>query len=201
MTVLKTVKRQMKELQDRKRTDLETIQAKQNEARTAINTAKEAMEKATEEMNVDKYEAARNAKQKAETALSMYAGRQKQLNDMKYITEEESDKVISSLLQYEKELEESYTAAIKEPIRHLNGIQKAYLAEVDDVEETIRTWTRTVHPNYRSDVSTYYEAETGRYTNRSPKPIPVRQLEYGGCAASRAVGTFLKEQKEFLSEE
>ena len=107
-TVLDEVKNRMKEMQDSKAAQLETIRQKQAEARSQIEAAALAMKQATEEMNVDSYEEAKNRKRKAQTALDMYNGRYEQIKQQEYISEAESDSVVDSLLEYEKQLAEDF---------------------------------------------------------------------------------------------
>ena len=172
-TVLEEVKARMKEMRDKKAEQLETIRKKQAEASTQIEAAALAMRQATEEMNVEEYEKARNTKNKAQTALDMYNGRYDQIRAQEYISEEESDKVIDSLLQYEKTLDKEFKAAIAEPLRKLADLEKAYREEVADTEQTIKAWTGNIHANYRS--------RGGSKTHREDKPVPVHYVPYTGC--------------------
>ena len=172
-TVLEEVKARMKEMRDKKAEQLETIRKKQTEASTQIEAAALDMRQATEEMNVEEYEKARNTKNKAQTALDMYNGRYDQIRAQEYISEEESDKVIDSLLQYEKTLDKEFKAAIAEPLGKLADLEKAYREEVADTEKTIKAWTGNIHANYRS--------RAGSKTHRGDKPVPVHYVPYTGC--------------------
>ena len=51
-----------------------------------------------------------NLKHKAEIALKMYQERQRQINERAFMTEEESDKVVSGLLEYEQQLADKFQA-------------------------------------------------------------------------------------------
>ena len=123
-TVLQEVKDRMKELQDSKAAQLAEISQKQDEARSKIEAAALAMKQATEEMNVDRYEEAKHAKSKAQTALDMYNGRYNQIKQQEYISEADSDKVVDSLLAYEGTLAEDFKAAVAEHLKALAGLLK-----------------------------------------------------------------------------
>lgn len=191
-TVLEEVKARMKELHVQKLTDLEAISKMQEEARSKIEAAVMAMKKATEEMDVDAYEEAKTAKRKANTALEMYKGRYEQISKRKLITEAESDQVIDSLLKYEENETEKFKALLSTHLKALDELLSGYKEIIRDTEFVIVTWNREIHANYRSrGRTTYVDELTGEPTDRSPRPIPVHPIEYGGCDESFMLSTFL----------
>lgn len=194
-TVLQEVKNRMKEMQDSKAAQLETIRQKQTEARSQIEAAALAMKQATEEMNVDSYEEAKNRKRKAQTALDMYNGRYEQIKQQEYISEAESDSVVDSLLEYEKTLAEDFKAAAAVHLKKLAELLKDYKAAVKDTEDTLTSWQRDIHANYNTrGGSTYYDEFTGQHTHRSPQPVPVHRFAYTGCAEAERMGDYLKKE-------
>lgn len=194
-TVLDEVKNRMKEMQDSKAAQLETIRQKQTEARSQIEAAALAMKQATEEMNVDSYEEAKNRKRKAQTALDMYNGRYEQIKQQEYISEAESDSVVDSLLEYEKTLAEDFKAAAAVHLKKLAELLKGYKAAVQDTESTLTSWQRDIHANYNTrGGSTYYDEFTGQHTHRSPQPVPVHRFAYTGCAEAGRMEDYLKKE-------
>lgn len=198
-TVLDEVKTRMKEMQDSRAAQLETIRQKQTEARSQIEAAALAMKQATEEMNVDSYEEAKNRKRKAQTALDMYSGRYEQISKQEYISEAESDSVVDSLLEYENQLAEDFKAAAGVQLKKLAELLKDYKAAVQDVESTLTSWQRDVHANYNSrGGSAFYDEFTGHHTHRSPQPVPVHRIAYTGCAEAGRMEEYLKKEAQLV---
>lgn len=192
-TVLDEVKNRMKEMQDSKAAQLETIRQKQTEARSQIEAAALAMKQATEEMNVDSYEEAKNRKRKAQTALDMYNGRYEQISKQEYISEAESDSVVDSLLEYENQLAEDFKAAAGVQLKKLAELLKDYKAAVQDTENTLTSWQRNIHANYRSATS-WRTLEDGTTTNRMDRATPVHMMPYTGCAEAGRMEEYLKKE-------
>jgi len=185
-TVVEEVKARMQEMQQKKAGELETVRQRQQEAQTQKEAAELALREATDSMDLEAYEEAKTAKRKAQTAIDMYSGKYNQISKQEYISEAESDKVIDSLLAYEDELAAGFKAAVAEPLKKLDELQKAYADAVEDVEQTIRAWTSNIHANYRNNGTTYADG-----TNRSPQPVPVRRLPYTGCSEARQLKEYL----------
>lgn len=200
-TILQEVKKRMADMKESKAAQLETIRQKQEEARTQIEAAALGMKQATEEMNVDSYEEAKNRKHKAQTALDMYNGRFKQIQAQEYISEADSDKVINDLLAYEDKLAADFKEATAEPLKQLAKIHKEYLAEVKDTERTITAWQKDIHANYSTRGATMYQdKDTGKWTDRSPGPVPVHTMPYTGCSEAEQLGAYLKKAAQITDE-
>lgn len=200
-TVLQEVKDRMAGMIAEKTAQLDKIRQLQQEARTQIEAAGLAMKKATEQMDVDAYEAAKTAKRKAQTALDMYAGRYKQIEAQEYISEADSDKVVDSLLEYEDRLTEDFKAALVEPLKALAELLENYSEAVKDTEQALTDWQGKIHSNYRSSTAKYYDESTGSYTNRSPHPVPVHVVGYSGCVESSQLRAYLKKAAALMREE
>ena len=189
-TVVEEVKARMQEMQQKKAGELETVRQKQQEAQTQKEAAELAIREATDSMDLEAYEEAKTAKRKAQTAIDMYSSKYNQIKQQEYISEVESDKVIDSLLAYEDELAAGFKAAVAEPLKKLDELQKAYADAVEDVEQTIRAWTGNIHANYRNNGTTYTDG-----TNRSPQPVPVRKIPYTGCSEAHQLKEYLDKAK------
>lgn len=187
MTVLEETKNRMKEMQKTKVAELEEIRQKRSEAKAQKDAAERALKEATEKMDLNAFEEAEKTKNKSEIAISMYEGRYDQLIRQEYITEEESDRVIDSLLAFEEELAADFKKAIAEPLRILKELQQEYTNTITDTESTITEWCEKIHENYSSRGQTIF-AETG--TDRSPQPIPVHRPPYKGCAEALQIKEF-----------
>ena len=189
-TVVEEVKARMQEMQQKKAGELETVRQRQQEAQTQKEAAELAIREATDSMDLEAYEEAKTAKRKAQTAIDMYSSKYNQIKQQEYISEVESDKVIDSLLAYEDELAAGFKAAVAEPLKKLDELQKAYADAVEDVEQTIRAWTGNIHANYRNNGTTYADG-----TNRSPQPVPVRKIPYTGCSEAHQLKEYLDKAK------
>lgn len=190
-TVVEEVKARMQEMQQKKAEELETVRQRQQEAQTQKEAAELALREATDSMDLEAYEEAKTAKRKAQTAIDMYTGKYNQIKQQEYISEAESDKVIDSLLAYEDELAAGFKAAVAEPLKKLDELQKAYADAVEDAEQTIRAWTGNIHANYRNNGTTYTDG-----TSRSPQPVPVHRIPYTGCSEAHQLKTYLYKVKE-----
>ena len=200
-TVLDEVKKRMTELQETKAAQLETIQQKQEELRPQIEEAERDMTQATAAMNVDRYEEAKARLHKLDSALELYRGRYDQIKRQEYITEEESDKVIESLLDYEKTLEADFKAAIAAHLRQLAEILAQYQEDVADTERTMTRWQREIHAYYRSWSSSRIDKATGKRTNRMEHPVPVHSTPYFGCAEAYRLEEYLRLDADLLKED
>lgn len=199
-TALENVKIIMAELQSKKAAELETIQQKQDELRPQIEEAEQEMAQATTVMNVDCYEDAKARLQKLNSALELYRGRYDQIKRQEYITEEESDKVIESLLEYEKTLAADFKAAVVAPLRQLSETLAAYQDKVADTERTLTRWQREIHAYYRSSSSSRIDKATGKRTNRMEHPVPVHVMPYSGCAEAHRLGEYLRLDADLLKD-
>ena len=190
--VTQEVKQRIKEMTEKKQADLSAINEKREEARTRKEAAEARLREATELMNLDAYEEAKADISKAKTAIDMYSGRYEQLRQQEYISEEESDRVIDSLLAYEDQLQSNFLEDIKEPLKNLLDITNSYFDAVEDTERTIRTWEATIHANYSTRGRTgFFDKSTGRYTDRSKTPVPVRSSIYTGCKEAHQLKEYL----------
>lgn len=178
----------IKKMQDSKTAELTAIESKQAEARTQLEAARLAIKDATERMDLKAYEKAKEDKRRAQTALDMYSGRYTQIQQQEYISEEDSDKVIASLLEYETQLAADFKQAVAEPLKALASVLQEYDTGVQETERALHIWQQDIHANYISAGTIY--SETG--TNRSPRPVPVHVLPYTGCDEAAQLGDYLK---------
>lgn len=190
---LREVKTRMKEMQEAKAAQLETINQKQAEARAQIEAAALGMRQATEEMNVEDYEKAKAAKRRAQSALDMYTERYRQIKQLEYVSEEESDKVIDGLLAYEEKLADDFRRAVAEPLKALAALHAAYIAAVADTESTLTAWQRDIHANYSTrGLTRRTDPLTGEVTDRSETPVLVHRLPFKGCGEAAVMGEYLE---------
>lgn len=189
-TILQEVKERMQKMQNEKQAQLDEIAKKQEEARTSLEDAKKRVNAATEAMDLNAYEEAKKDETKARTALDMYGARFAQIRAQEYISEEESDKVLKSLLEYEDKIAEEFKEVFKEHLEELKEIYTEYRAEVDEVERTLRAWQQSIHANYRHPTTTYADG-----TNRSPVPVSLRMHAYVGCNEAQRLIEFLRKEE------
>lgn len=186
-------KKRITEMIETKRADLETAQQKEQEARAEIAAATEQIKAATAAMNLEEFEAATNRRNKAKTAASMYAAKAEQIRQQEYVTEEESDRVIDQLLDHEEKLYKDFIDAINGPLEQIRETCSRYIDGVTDTENTIRTWTKDIHANYRSRVTTFKNG-----TNRGDTPQPVHVAPFTGGPLYHTAREFIEAADRIL---
>lgn len=162
---------------------LEKIEAE----RRAECAAQEAIDKATAALDFEMNHKAQLDKTAATERRALLQRRFDQLNSRKLVPEDESDKVISSLLQYEQDLAAAFEKEVSAPLATLEKLCKEYREKVQETENTINKWTREIHPNYLKPGTTYPDG-----THRSPTPVPVHIVAYSGSALSGQIYNFLQ---------
>lgn len=193
-TPLTTTKERIEEIKAKREVLVEDITARQAEARSQIEEASIAMKKATEELDAEAYEKAKGEKHKAQTALEMYNNRFSQIQKQELISEEESDKIVDSLLYYEEDLTEDFKRKLLTPLQELRSLVYDYLDEIDDIENVLKIWQEDIHANYNTRGGTMFiDKETGIHTTRSETPVPVHRLPYKGCAEANRLKDYLKD--------
>jgi predicted nucleic acid-binding Zn-ribbon protein len=185
---IEVVKEKMSDMIRTKRQELRKLNTKLEELRAELKGAEDEIRHATTEMNLEAYEEAEAKKKKAALAISMYEGKLKQLSKQEYISEEESDKIIDSILDYEEEITKQFEADIAEPLNTLLELAIAYQNTVEDAENTIKEWTGHIHANYSTrGLTSKIDPRTGQYTDRSDTPVPVHPTPYTGSPAANII--------------
>ena len=185
---IKEVKEKMSDMIKTKEQELFELNIKLKELRAELKGAEEESRHATAEMNLEAYEEAEANKKKAALAISMYEGKLKQLSNQEYISEEESDKIIDSILDYEEEITKQFEADIAEPLNTLLELAIAYQSTIEDAENTIIKWTGRIHANYSTrGLTSRIDPRTGQYTDRSEIPVPVHPTPYAGSPAASII--------------
>ena len=193
------VQERILELVAKKTSELDTVKQKEQEAHKQLEEAEQAIKEAAAIMNDKKYAEATAYRDKVRIIIQMYADKFEQINKQEYISEEESDKVIGSLLAYEEELTESFKNDLLEPLKIIYNLIKEYKAEIDNTEQTINKWTSEIHANYNTrGRSQYYDKLTGKYTSRCSYPVPVRNNPYYGCSEALQLEEFFKKNYPLL---
>ncbi len=123
----------------------------------------------------------------------MYSARYKRLLIKEFISEEESDKVIASLLEYEEELSFDYARSVKELLKKLIKLHEQYTENIKKSEETISKWTHNIHANYIQK-NTIRTLPDGTKTHRLETPVPVHIMPYAGSDLSMAIEKFLNDK-------
>lgn len=199
---LQLVKEKMASIKAARDAKIAEIALKQDAARKDLQAAEAAMQSATEIMDVDRYADGSKKRERAQAELEMLSGIADRIMMQENISEQESDKVVDSLLEYELQLEAEFKAAVKEPMKKLNAICEAYRGAVRDTEATISAWTRDVHRNFSTRGGTlYFDPELGRHTDRSPVPVPVHPVDFIGCDEALRLAAYLRNDKQLFDEE
>lgn len=167
---------------------LQTLQEKIDTERKAEAAAHDAIEKAVANLDFEANHEAQKALEAAAERRGLLQRRADQLRAGKLVTEEESDKTIDSLLQYEAELSAAFEEEISAPLFALRKIYTAYADAIQDAEGAIEAWTRIIHPNYRSRGTRYANG-----TDRADHPVSVHSSPYMGCEKSREILQILQQ--------
>ena len=185
--VAKEVQDKIRELIDARNQTVTDLLEKIEEERRAEAAAQEEIDKATAAIDFEMNHKAQQDKAAAAERRTLMQRRLDQMNGRKQVTETESDEVIASLLQYEKDLETAFTEDVSTPLAALEKICKDYREKVWETENTINDWTREIHPNYLTPSRTYPDG-----THRSPTPVPVHIMAYSGSVLSDQIDNFLQ---------
>lgn len=187
----KTTIEKIDQLKAQRLAEISDIEGNIMRVRKALEDAEEGIKKAIESTNLQDFESSNTAKNKAETELKMYESRLEQIKNREYIHEDESDEVITSLLEYEKDITADYLQKSKVIIEQLAELTNTYRTAVDDTETALLRWTNEIHANHRTFGRTYYTRD-GKTTDRSEKPVPVRVVQYSGCFESNIAKNFIE---------
>lgn len=192
-TALDAAKKTIKEIEEKRRADVAVACEKLQGAEDALELANSAIKTATERMDIDAFADAKAAAANAQTEIEMYAGRLQQIKEQEYISEDDSDRVIDSLLDYEDELEAALDDAVAEPIEMLRTILADHMNEVKEVEATLQYWVSHIHATYVSRTGRKrIDPETGLYTNRMDTPQRLRYTPYTGGSTVAVISSFLR---------
>ena len=174
--IITKINEQISELIETKERQIGEVREKLNQANKDLEIAEEALKAATANTDLSAFTNAKTAKTAAVNAIEMLTGRLDQLQSNEYVTEQESDAVIKSILDYENSIAVQFRKEISQPLDQLDSILKTYLSNVQRAENTITTWCDEIHSNYRD--------ESGQ---RQDKPRPVHRIPYHGCGDAFAL--------------
>lgn len=191
--ILETVQTRMQQIREEQKA-ADIARGMQHDARIHLQEANEKAKQAAASMSVKEYEKAQEEKKKAETAFAMYSDKLEQIRNQEYISEEDSDKIIDSLLTYEEELANDFRSELKMLLQDLNTMLCDYKNRVQNVERTITEWTTDIHANYNTRGRTYTtDPDTGITTDRSKTPVPVHAMPYTGCDEAAQLDKYLRQ--------
>lgn len=190
-TVLEEVKEKIKAIEDRRVSEKLELQERITNAQAEEADAREAVYNAAAVLNSEAHEKAAEREARAHSLVLMYKERFRQLVSQEDISEEESDKIIDSLLEYSKSLDADFTEAVKKKAEELRKMNEAYEEEARETERIINYWCEQIHANYNTRGRTTYYVD-GKPTHRSPEPVPVimRRDPLTGCGASTVLKDF-----------
>ena len=174
-------------LQDQAR-QFDDINKKIAAERKAEADARAAIEQAVADLDFDRNHKAKRDLEEAIERRELLSKRAELYRSRKLVTEEESDKVIDSLLRYEGDLAAEYVAGLDKILDQLEEMTSKYAADVEEAENVILSWTQRIFPNYRSDTGLYQVGTT----NRAPNPVPVHATAYQGCSEFLITKEFVK---------
>ena len=192
MTELTRIRTYMEKLKSERAAEIQSVKAKIRDAEAGIKDAEARIDTATRKTDLEAFTEAEKDQKAANTKRAMYSERLKQLEDLDFVTDQESEETINSIIAYEKTIGTQIDERIRESVEALDKLITAYEHEIEDAERTIKDWTGTIHPNYISEGTIY--AETG--THYSPVPIPVRRTPYEGTERAKAARRFIRVIRE-----
>lgn len=183
--IIDDTKAEIEALVTKKKNEIEKINNELKKAHAELTEALDEQKQASDEMNAKAYAAACRRVADAESVIGMYEMRRDTLKAQEMISDEDSDKKIDALLQYEKDIEQEYTDLVREHIKAINEIYKEYNKNVRDTENVIDDWTRRVHPNFRRPGTTLNAEAIAKGEDR--KPWPVHKTYYDGGKLNAAI--------------
>lgn len=182
------VRKRIEEMLEEQARQFDDINKKIAAERKAEADARAAIEQAVADLDFDRNHKAKRDLEEAIERRELLSKRAELYRSRKLVTEEESDKVIDSLLRYEGDLAAEYVAGLDKILDQLEEMTSKYAADVEEAENVILTWTQKIFPNYRSDSALY----KGGTTNRAPNPVPVHTTAYQGCTEFLITKEFVK---------
>lgn len=188
--VVEEVNERIKNLKEKKASELLSLQIKIDEAEQAKAQAENEMAKAIENTELSAYTEAKNKKADCAAAVEMFTARYNQLQAKEFVSEADSDAVIDSIKAYEEELSAELEKDVKPLLQKLAEINKVYKDKVFEAEQTMKAWTSDIHANYRSSVTTFSDG-----SKRSERPVPVRNYAYLGNPLSERLYHFLSNEQ------
>lgn len=191
-TVLEEVKDKITAIENKRIEEKLRMQEEIAKSKREEEAARKDLQAAASKLDTSAYAKAAEQENAAHTRVRMYEEKIRQLQAQEDISEEESDKIIDSLLAYSKQLDERFTEEIKQKAGDLQKMLDAYTDEAREVDLTITYWTENIHENHNTRGRTTYYVD-GKPTHRSPQPVPVimRRGPWKGCGASDALKEFL----------
>lgn len=187
----KEISQKINELISGKAAELAAIDAEIAKAEEDAEKATADARKATEATDINAYEKARAALYNAQTRLEMYKARRLMLLERDFVTEEESDATIDSLLQYETDIKAEFEDAVRPLIEKLQSLYNEYRQNVVDAETVITTWTSSIRENRRTfNLTTYADG-----TSVSPEAVPVHRTVYLGGDVAERIYSFLRKME------
>ena len=162
------VKATMRHLIEKKAAELDKITAELETARDRKRKAETALHSAIETTDAAAYKKAKAEADEAATLIEMYTARYNQLQKKEFMSEEDSDRVIDSLIEYQRSRTAAFMEAVKSPLAQLEAIYKEYAQDYEDAVKTVNAWTANIHANYRTPRTTYADG-----SHRSNRPAPV----------------------------
>lgn len=150
-TLIETVNARIDELLAQR--DAEIVAAEQAvaEAKANVTAANNAQDAAIASTDLDAYAAAREVKERAEMAVTVYTARLEQLRNKNFIDSAEDIRVINEIQAHQKALKDDATAAIMTHLSQLEEIGKAYYADQDEVNALSLRWFNSVSPSVDRD--------------------------------------------------
>lgn len=185
------------DLVDAKNSQLADISARLDELHAEMDAAETSMAAAASVLNEDAFASAEATLKKVKTKIEMYNSRSKQIAAQEYVSEEESEATIDSLLDYEKKLAAEFEKSITPHISALETILSNYIEEVQKTENTLNRWTSTIRVTYMNRTGRTRTVD-GKCTNRFDTPQTIRIVPYIGCKASGALNTLLDTVKRSM---
>lgn len=191
--IAEEVKKRIDEMTSTRKREIEEARKRCEEAMRQEAKAAEDEKNAVSNMDLKAYEAAKKARSQAQNAIDMFQAKEEQIKQQEYISEEESDKVIDSLIEYENVLAVQFEEIIQPHLSRLIELREEYNHKLRECENTIKLWERTIHANYNTRGSALYKDEiTGEMTQRAPRPVPVHMLSNVGSKANGLIETYIE---------
>ncbi len=178
-------------LEAAKQKDFAIITEKKEKTFLEIEKQRNIMKQAAAQLDGELYAEAKNEIRDLSTQAKMYEDRLKQLAEKNQVSEEDSEKTIQAIVDYERAIKENYEKNIIPALLSIEDITKKYLNEVSKAEIALNSWTTRIRPNYISFTGAIFGGVNG--SNKSDKPVPVHPGGYYGGELVQAITNFLGE--------
>ena len=141
---LDEVQEKLRKLTAERAAELEKVEAKRKEAEKDLLTALSDVEAAAEKTDFTVYEKAKERERKAQQVVEMFSERCSQLKKQEYMSKEERDAVLRSLIKYDQQITIDFRNDVRTALNSVAAIAGEYFREGERTRNLYRDWSKAI---------------------------------------------------------